>query len=380
VVDRATRPLDRAELESLRATASRLVGGKLLDGLPRGRLGIARVSDAIRVNRVQGLTLGLGVAQRFGGRLEELGGTSALGTADGRLNVTGRAAFRLGSARLRLEGGREVRDLAGEPVISPLLNSLLAQELGRDYGDYVLVEGVAARVRAPSGNRAWLEAGLARERATSVATAARPVWGRYDANPPLGGPPAWTARLSLGRRPAGGLTRRDLDGKLELEAGSDTARWARLAVSLGASIPVLKGSLRTGGRLGLGSSALPLRRSFVLGGRGTLPGEQFRGFGGRRAVLVSVEWQHEVPGPALSLGPFGSTGASAVVGPFLAAGWADRSFPGLPWGPSGGVHPVAGVALELFAQSLRIEVAQALRGRRGPGVVIDVARAWWPIL
>ena len=52
-----------------------------------------------------------------------------------------------GATQLSLAAERRVRDLADQPVISPALNSLLSQEAGDDYGDYVLLNGATAGIR-----------------------------------------------------------------------------------------------------------------------------------------------------------------------------------------------------------------------------------------
>jgi hypothetical protein len=131
--------------------------------------------------------------------------------------------------------------------------------------------------------------------------------------------------------------------------------------------------------LGVGTHDLPAHRTFVLGGRGTLVGEPFRAYGGRTAVLAHVEWRFGVPVPAIRLGSFASTGRRMVVAPFLSAGYAGRPLVGLPWGPSDGVRPVAGLALEWFMQLIRVEGGIGLRDGRF-GVTVDVSRDWWGLL
>jgi hypothetical protein len=92
-----------------------------------------------------------------------------------------------------------------------------------------------------------------------------------------------------------------------------------------------------------------------------------------------VEWRFEAPVPALPLGSFASTGSRLTVAPFLAAGAAGRSLPGLPWTASDGVRPVAGVALEWFMRLLRIEAGLSLR-TGDFGLTVDVNRDWWGLL
>jgi hypothetical protein len=124
---------------------------------------------------------------------------------------------------------------------------------------------------------------------------------------------------------------------------------------------------------------LPAYRSFVLGGRGTLPGEPFRAFGGRRYGLAHLEWRINVPVPEVRLGSFASTGRTAVLAPFVAAGWADRSYADLPWTRTNGIRPVAGVAAEVLLHLIRIEAGVGLRDG-GFGLVVDVHPDWWGLL
>jgi hypothetical protein len=130
---------------------------------------------------------------------------------------------------------------------------------------------------------------------------------------------------------------------------------------------------------GWASGGAPAWRTFAIGGRGTLPGEPFRAYGGRRMALAHLEWRFEVPAPAISFGSFASTGHRATVAPFVAAGWADRPPDVVPWTASDGVRPVAGVALEWLMHLVRLETGVGLRDGR-VGVSVDVGRAWWGIL
>lgn len=116
-----------------------------------------------------------------------------------------------------------------------------------------------------------------------------------------------------------------------------------------------------------------------MGGRGTLPGEPFRAYGGRTAALGHVEWRFQVPFPAIPLGSFASTGRSVTLAPFVSAGYAARPIAGLPWGRTAGVRPVAGLAVEWFMRLIRVESGIGLRDGRF-GVTVDVNRDWWGLL
>jgi hypothetical protein len=68
-----------------------------------------------------------------------------------------------------------------------------------------------------------------------------------------------------------------------------------------------------------------------------------------------------------------------VVAPFLAAGWSDRAYAGLPWQPTDGVRPVAGVAVEIFMRLIRVEAGIGLRDGN-VGLTFDVHPDWWGLL
>jgi hypothetical protein len=96
-------------------------------------------------------------------------------------------------------------------------------------------------------------------------------------------------------------------------------------------------------------------------------------------ALGHLEWRFEVPVPALPLGSFASTGRSLTLAPFLAAGYTARPIPGLPWSRTGGLRPVAGLALEWFMRLIRVEAGVGLRDG-DVGVTVDINRDWWGLL
>jgi hypothetical protein len=166
---------------------------------------------------------------------------------------------------------------------------------------------------------------------------------------------------------------------LVVEGGTGSAEYGRATLAADWLQPVGPGAafLRLEG--GAGTTHLPPYRSFAIGGWGTLVGEPFRAFGGRRYALAQLEYRVDAPFPALPLGAFVSTGNRVTVAPFLAAGWAGAGMTGLPWRPSGEVRPVAGLALEWLHRLIRIEAGASLRTGH-LGVTVDVSREWWDVL
>jgi hypothetical protein len=129
---------------------------------------------------------------------------------------------------------------------------------------------------------------------------------------------------------------------------------------------------------GIASANLPLYRAFVLGGRGTLLGDDFRRWGGRRMALAHVEWRVPVPFLSLAVGPYTRTPRSLIVAPFAAAGWSDRPITATPWAATPGARVTVGLALEWLGV-FRLEAAIGAQRHRA-GFAFDVTRDFWDIL
>ena len=373
------QPVNRQDMETLRGEVERIAGSRVLSGLPTNRIATGSLSDVARVNRVQGLTLGFGGTLGLEGSRVQLRPTVAYGTSDDRLLGSALLTWHHGGAEWSVAAARQVSDVSDLPVVAPLVNSLLAQEAGKDYGDYVLLHSVNLGLRERLGGRSTLLAGVGVEESHSVSTRASPANGDYRPNPALGGGSHRIARLGLERASGGIAVDRDLQGRVMLEAGEGDGGYVR-GTAEGRWLAGLRGSeLLSRFYLGVGSDRLPAYRSFVMGGRGTLVGEPFRAYGGRTAALAQMEWRFDVPVPSLSLGSFASTGRRMTVAPFLAAGYAGHPLPGLPWGRTDGVRPVAGLALEWFMRLIRVEAGVGLRDGH-VGVTLDINRDWWGLL
>jgi hypothetical protein len=372
-------PVNRQDMDALRVEVEKIAGARALSGLPSRRLAAGSVSDVAHVNRVQGLTLGFGGVVGLRQSRVQLRPSLAYGTSDHR--VTGALAVTagLGATQVALGAARRIRDLSDLPVIAPVTNSLLAQEDGRDYGDYVLLHSVTLGLRQRLSGRTALGVSAGVEESQSVGVRARPATGSYRPNPALGSGTYRVARLELERSSGGIAVRDDLQGRLSLEGGEGPRDYARVTLE-GRWLATLAGhELVTRLYLGAGTDGLPPHRSFAIGGRGTLVGEPFRAYGGRDAALAQLEWRFMVPVPPIPLGSFASTGRTMTVAPFLAAGVTGRPIGGLPWTATDGVRPVAGVALEWFMRLIRVEAGVGLRDGDF-GLTVDVNRDWWGLL
>jgi hypothetical protein len=372
-------PVNRQDMDALRAEVERIAGARALSGLPARRLAAGALSDLVHVNRVQGLTLGFGAVAGLGGSRVQLRPSLAYGTSDHRLTGELRVSAGLGGTEITLAAARRIRDFSDFPVVAPVVNSVVAQESGTDYGDYVLVQSALAGVRRRLSGRTAVAVSAGVEESRSVGVRATPATGRYRPNPALGSGTYRVARLELERASGGIAVQQDLQGRLSLEAGDGPRDYGRATVE-GRWLTTLAGhQLVTRAYLGAGTAGLPPHRGFAIGGRGTLVGEPFRAYGGREMALGQVEWRFELPVPAVALGSFASTGRTMTVAPFLAAGAAGRPSEGLPWGSSHGIRPVAGLAFELFMRLIRVEAGVGLRGGDF-GLTVDVNRDWWGLL
>jgi hypothetical protein len=373
------QPVNRQDMESLRAEVERIAGSRALIGLPSQRLATGSLSDIARVNRVQGLALGFGGIFGIEGSRIQVQPSIAYGTSDDRLLGSLTAGWSTGATRLSVTASRRIDDFSDLPVVAPLMNSFLAQEAGKDFGDYVLLHTVEVGLRHRLGGRTWITGNVGVAESHSVDTRASPANGNYRPNPSVGSGNHRVARVGLERAGAGIAVSRDLQGRLSLEAGEGAGRYLRATADARWLARVGSTELISRIYLGVGTDELPAYRSYVLGGRGTLVGEPFRAYGGREMALAQLEWRFDVPVPAIPLGSFASTGRHLTVAPFLAAGYAARPYGELPWTGTDGVRPVAGIAVEWPMRLIRLEAGVGLRGGR-VGFTVDINRDWWGLL
>jgi len=374
-------PVREGDLQAVRAEVARIGGRRALSGLRAQRLGVRGVSDVLHANRVEGLVAGAGFVWRAPGDELEARALASYGFADRRLHGTVALASGLG---IELAGYRQVRDVADAPVIAPLLNSIASQEFGDDYGDYYLATGVRAAVRRGIGARGEWRVTATRERVASLLIRAEPATGRFRPNPPVADGDFSMTSLTLRRRSEGFAVRRDLAAELTVESGRADGGpgYVRIAAAGHLLVPVGGSRVLVRVQGGAAGDGLPPHRAFVLGGRGTLLGDEFREWGGRRAALLHLEWRAPVPFASMAAGPYARTPGTITLAPYVAAGWSDRPVPGTPWRatPGGGGSPrvTLGVGVEWLGV-FRLDAGYGVQSRR-VRVAFDVTRDFWDIL
>jgi hypothetical protein len=367
----------RPDLDQLRRELRDLVSRRAIATEPPARLAFGSLSELVRVNSVQGLALGAGLQFNLDGGALTLEPRMGYGTSNERWTGGLTLGFRPSALGVFMEFSRSVRDLSEWPTISGVLNSLTSQEGGVDHGDWLELDRLAAGVRW-QGEVVRVEWEAALEDSRSMATIATPSNGSYEPNPELGAGSVWTTRLGLHGR-WGSTATRFTKASVALEAGAHDRGYVRATLDLTGSWQLGAGSLRTSLRGGLTTGTPPAWRTFVLGGRGTLPGDPYRAWGGRHMALGRLEWRIPMRLPGPRLGEYLDLGAGSTLAPFVALGWSGEALEGLPWAASDGLRPVLGLASELLFNALRVEAGWSPRAGR-LALLVDASPAWWPIL
>jgi hypothetical protein len=342
--------LDADPVEARRARETESELARLAEALPdsltdRRAHGIAyeRLTDAIRYDRVQGLSLGLGYRVTAPViAFTSLYGTVRYGFSDDR--VTGRLSLVRDApdGRFRLSGYRDLVNVdrfAPAPGIGNTLNALF---VAHDDGDYALVHGASAGYETSLRTGLELDVGVRYERQTSVAREAT-----SEVNDFLGGSGVFPANAPVDEgRFAGGYVRLAGTGRLSWQVTTDVLGGE------GTTTGRIYGEARHGfgGRRGLtirvkgGAATTPTLRqaAFRLGGIGTVRGHDY---GVRRAPAFWAAQLDVTPLPGrlrpvlfLDAGQAGGTG-SLFSGRVLAG---------------------AGVGLSVFGGLLRFDLSRAV--------------------
>jgi hemolysin activation/secretion protein len=100
----------------------------------------------------------------------------------------------------------------------------------------------------------------------------------------------------------------------------------------------------------------PLQELFLLGGRGTLPGHDFRSFVGHRFWLARLEASRPLVPPWVGLRTFAAVGATRRGDATVTDEWAMHD--------SGGLRASVGAGLTFGWNVLRVDAARGLRDGR----------------
>jgi hypothetical protein len=361
------------ELGEIRSAAMRLAQRQALQRFSALQLSAGGVSDLVRFNRSEGWALGLGASAlpHPGIRLRGSGGY-----AFGAGHPYGSLGVELGEGAARVEASvhaNRPRDVEVGPAASGLGNTLAAAFAGRDFSDLYFSDGATAALTYRPSARWSGRMEVSRERHTPAPLAVR--------SSPFGH--SFRPRLHVD---AGDLTGGEL--RLERHAPHGTARWTsgELRLDGGSFQPlctsecpaaqrflrsqarVLTGwhwtpgqtQLELEARAGGATGELPHQRLFFLGGRGTLPGYDFRSLGGERYAL-------------------GRGTASAELDETWLRG---RLHGGLGWADpvEGRLRPSIGVGLGILHDVLHVDLHRGLVTGGRWELIVESNRGFWDFL
>jgi hypothetical protein len=376
-----------ADVRRVQEEARALVRQQALSRARGATVSARRLSDLVRVNRVEGLALGAGTVLRLGGGVRtEI--SARWGFADDA--AKGRVALAWQRANGRgfgLFAERAYRDAGQVAEVSLLRNSIAAQEAGSDYTSPFGVRAAGAWVALGELRGARIRVEGAVERHDRLTVNATPSFGEYESVVP-----AWSlnarhvaiaADRALRAGPLGIAWRGDArvgamwyDGRDTVLAGGRRSLLHASAL-VEAEWPLGAGELaaRTIGGAVDAEGIVPRQMLRSLGGPISAPGYDFHSLVGSRAFAQRIEWRLPVPAPALPLGRFGSTPATATLAPFVNVAWVG----GAPVGGRSGWYPSIGLGTILFFDLVRIDVARGTRDGRW-SFSLDLTRDFWPIL
>lgn len=354
------------ELSEVRRTATEMAAERYLSGLGRLRFYVPDASHVLRYDRAEGLFLGAGVSYRPSSSVTL---RPTLGYAFARERPALSLDVEAGDTRL-VGFWNELRDLGGLPGSSRIVNTLAASLADRDYLDPWFASGVRLARTFSVGERMALTASLGWERQAS-ATDVLAAWdGASDFRPvlPVEEGDLWAAQASLTRELEGGHGFRGAaDVTLGHFRGEGFATlrtrlgWRRTWLSQGVG-------LSASAHAGATTSRAPAQELFLLGGRETLPGYDYRSLVGDRFWLLRVEGSRDLVRPWVSLRAFGSMGRTYLGGHAVPEGWQVRE-PRI-------ARFSAGVGLGLLWNVLQIDLARGLNGGRWVWI-FSVNRTFW---
>lgn len=399
------RAVTAEEIRRVQAEVRTLVREQALERARGSALAARGISDFVRFNRVEGLALGAGVSARLGG------GVSAM--AQGRYGledqaVKGRAEVaweRASGTSLRVfaaDGFREVGELQERSLVT---NSLTSQEFGSDYTDPYGVRAFGAALGFRRLGLSWTLEG-SRERQYALQVRATPASGRFEGTVPA--ILARETRASLVAERPTSLWPGGIEGRMrgEIRAFFPDEKYCVQRVGpscapgtqgtrFGVDVEMqraLGGTRLVGRTIGAVLEAPDKARAqdlIFLGGPVSAPGYDHHSLVGSAALSQRLELRLPVPFPALSLGRFGRSAASATLALFagVAVLRGADSARVLTSGPAasralavpGGSYPSVGAGLLMFFDLLRLDVARGLRDGRWT-FSLDVNRAFWRVL
>ena len=334
--------------------ARELVRRQTLGGGRRWQLALPNVSGGIRARRSEGLFVGAGAAYRPNDLTRvSFGGGHAVGEARPQASLGLRR--RLGEVDVEVDGWLRAHRDVGPAAAAGALRTLALLVEGEDYEDPYLTTGGRIGVARRGGAVRWrVGASLERQRSAGLVVGTEPFGDRplRPVRPVDEGELARVdAGLTVGFGSGPGVRwTLDLAGEAAARGVGDFG-YTRATVALRArGTPDGGWNWASGVEFSLAGGELPAQRLFLLGGRGSLPGYEFRGWGGDRMALWRAEVSRAVASPWVRLRAIGAAGWAGLG---RAGEVAGRRF-GV--GGSEGLRASVGLGLGLVYDILRLDV------------------------
>lgn len=369
------------DVVDVRARAEELLQARMIERGRGAAVSGRRLSDFVRVNRVEGVALGAGGVVRLGGGTA-VHARARYGLEDARLKAG--LSLRLGAApAFEAFAEWDHRDLGDVQETSSVRNSIAAQEFGSDYTNPYEVRAAGLRVDLGYALDARWRGELAYETHRPLRVNASPATGRYDGVVPVAESHGPSLTIGMDRHYAellpGVLYRLGGEVRTGIFAGGggDRRGFARLSGQL-------ELDTRVAGRLLVGRTvasavvgARPDLQHYVfMGGPATAPGYRFHEFVGRVGVSQRLELQQSLPFVAIPLGRYGRAPASMTLAPYVHAVYVGGG--DLPGDRAAGVYPSIGVGGLFLFDLVRVDLARGLRDGRWT-VSVDLASHLWGV-
>lgn len=356
------------DLEEIRRKARQIVATQGLSGLGSVRLLAPSASGVLRHNRGEGIRLGAGASYDLRDDLSlRFGAGFAFGRErpDASVEVTRGTVAPGTGIRAFWNGLRDTGPVAGASGAVSSLGSLV---LEKDYRDPWFASGLHAfhRLGPDHGPRLEMRARLEEHREADFVLDEP---GAYRPLPPVDEGTLTAVDLDLATGLPAGLT---------LEAGVTLGRleavdWAEARSALEWSRSWLEADVAVDARLQAGAltSRAPLQRLYRLGGRNTLPGFPYRGFGGDGYWLLRASASWGLAAPWVRPRILAAAGSAHDLGGVSL----DRLM--LP--ATGQPRVWFGAGVGLFWDILRVDAGRGLDGG-GWEWIVSISQEFWPLL
>jgi hypothetical protein len=339
-------------LSEVRSQVSQIVGNEIVSGLRPLRLHFDAVSDVASYNRAEGFRVGGGLAFR---PEKELLVRTWGGYALGRQRPSGALAASTGSGKVLPQLDLywdELGDIGGYPGAEKVLNTISALSGNEDFIDPFFRRGATLTLFGDRPDAASIAFTWEEHRSANNVVSDDPINNRF--RPVLSVDEGslgavrmqfptlipWGGRAQLlgelGRM--GNRTYTSLAGEARWEIGGLNLPWHAQADLAGGFI----------------THQAPVQSLYLLGGRNTLPGHDYRAFAGHRYWMLRVEGTQAIFSPQLGVRFIGALGSTFLDSRQLPSDWIVRD--------SGGVRASVGLGLSFGWDTLRLDVAHGIRG------------------